>query len=131
VPKSGPTGGIFIALAGAEPARADRRSHHRNPVNADDTETSRNPRSGFIAYVPPGSLKKGEALVTAGSRPAAARSRPARRATGRSARAGVRFQDLRPLAELHRTQLYDMQHANRAVPGPPLVPVVATRSEIC
>ena len=37
------------------------------PVNADDTEIRRNPRSGFIAFVPPGSIKKGEALVTTGT----------------------------------------------------------------
>jgi cytochrome c553 len=28
---------------------------------------SRDPHSGFIAYVPPGSIKKGEALVTTGA----------------------------------------------------------------
>ena len=32
-----------------------------------DTEVLRNPRSGFVAYVPPGSVKKGEALVTTGA----------------------------------------------------------------
>src|SRR6185437_4990318 len=32
----------------------------------EDTEPMRNPRSGFVAYVPIGSLKKGEALVVGG-----------------------------------------------------------------
>jgi cytochrome c553 len=36
------------------------------PENTHETEFLRNPRSGFIAYVPPGSLKKGEALVING-----------------------------------------------------------------
>jgi hypothetical protein len=36
------------------------------PINARDTDFLRNPRSGFIVYVPPGSLKKGEALVMSG-----------------------------------------------------------------
>jgi cytochrome c553 len=36
------------------------------PVDAEQTEILRNPHSGFIAYVPPGSIKRGEALVTKG-----------------------------------------------------------------
>jgi cytochrome c553 len=36
------------------------------PENVEHTEILRDPRSGFIAYVPPGSVKKGEALVTSG-----------------------------------------------------------------
>jgi cytochrome c553 len=36
------------------------------PENAEQTEALRNPRSSFIAYVPFGSVKKGEALVRAG-----------------------------------------------------------------
>ena len=36
------------------------------PEDDEQTEPLRNPRSGFIAYVPPGSIKKGEALVTTG-----------------------------------------------------------------
>ncbi|MGH9693294.1 MAG: c-type cytochrome, partial [Bryobacteraceae bacterium] len=35
------------------------------PKDTDATEVLRNPRSGFIAYVPVGSIEKGEALVTA------------------------------------------------------------------
>ncbi len=34
------------------------------PENAELTERLRDPRSGFIAYVPKGSVRKGEALVT-------------------------------------------------------------------
>src|SRR5581483_8380683 len=36
------------------------------PEDAEQSETLRNPHSGFIAYVPPGSIKKGEDLVTTG-----------------------------------------------------------------
>src|SRR5678809_114459 len=36
------------------------------PENVEHTEVLRNPRSGFIAYAPPGSIKKGEALVMTG-----------------------------------------------------------------
>ena len=35
------------------------------PENTEQTEL-RNPRSGFVAYVPVGSIKKGEALATTG-----------------------------------------------------------------
>jgi cytochrome c553 len=36
------------------------------PENVEQTELLRNPHSGFIAYVPIGSVRKGEALVTTG-----------------------------------------------------------------
>jgi cytochrome c553 len=36
------------------------------PENEEQAETYRNPHSGFVAYVPPGSIKKGKDLVTTG-----------------------------------------------------------------
>ena len=36
------------------------------PENDDLSEALRDPRSGFIAYVPPGSIKRGQSLVTTG-----------------------------------------------------------------
>ena len=36
------------------------------PENEEQAETYRNPRSGFVAYVPVGSIKKGKDLVTTG-----------------------------------------------------------------
>ena len=36
------------------------------PEDEEQGETLRNPHSGFVAYVPPGSIKKGEDLVTTG-----------------------------------------------------------------
>jgi cytochrome c553 len=37
-----------------------------SPEDAERTELLRDPHSGFIAYVPPGSVKRGEALVMHG-----------------------------------------------------------------
>jgi cytochrome c553 len=37
------------------------------PKDTNATEVLRNPRSGFIAYVPVGSIEKGKALVTTGA----------------------------------------------------------------
>ncbi len=36
------------------------------PDDEEQGDTLRNPRSGFVAYVPPGSIKRGEDLVTTG-----------------------------------------------------------------
>ena len=128
VPKTKPNGGIFITLTGAdagvEPI-GDRIIE--TPVNADDTEIRRNPRSGFIAYVPPGTLKKGEALVTAGVTAGGGK------VTACTACHGADLRGLGPVPRLAgrspsyiARQLYDMQHANRAGAWTPLmVPVVA------
>jgi cytochrome c553 len=66
-PKTRISGGLFIALdgpqAGAEPLG---KRIIEVPEKSFDSESLRNPRSGFIAYVPRGSLKKGEALVKTG-----------------------------------------------------------------
>src|SRR5437868_7588724 len=58
---------MFLTLEGAE-ADVEPIGERiiETPVSAHETEFLRNPRSGFIAYVPPGSLKKGEALVMGG-----------------------------------------------------------------
>lgn len=64
VPKTRLSGGMFLPLDGAETEPiADRIIEV--PEHPDQTEL-RDPRSGFVAYVPVGSLKKGEALVTTG-----------------------------------------------------------------
>ena len=67
VPKTRVAGGMFIAIegtgAGTEPLG---QRIIEVPENAERTERMRDPRSGFIAYVPVGSIKKGEALVTEG-----------------------------------------------------------------
>jgi len=80
------------------------------PVNLEQTEF-RDDASGFIAYVPVGSIKKGEALVTTGG-------------AGKTTRCGIcHGADLRGLGPIPRLagrspsylfrQLFDFQHGNR------------------
>lgn len=70
VPKThfvGGGGGLCMPLTGADAGMepiGDRIVE--TPISPEDTEPMRNPRSGFYAYVPPGTLKKGEALVLRG-----------------------------------------------------------------
>jgi cytochrome c553 len=66
VPKTRLAGGMFLPLPGNEQEPLGQRIVEM-PVNAEATEQLRDPRSGFIAYVPPGSIKKGESLVTTGA----------------------------------------------------------------
>jgi cytochrome c553 len=131
-PKTKPNGGIFITLTGADAGTeplGDRIIE--TPVNADDTEIRRNPRSGFIAYVPPGSLKKGEALVTAGTTASGGK------VTACTACHGGDLRGLGPVPRLAgrspsyiARQLYDMQHGNRAGTWTPLMaPIVANLTD--
>jgi cytochrome c553 len=67
VPKTRSSGGLFIPVEGAEAGMepiGDRIIEV--PENAMETETLRNPRSGFVAYVPKGSLARGEAVAKKG-----------------------------------------------------------------
>jgi cytochrome c553 len=66
VPKTRDIGGLFLALEGNEKEPIGDRILEV-PESAEATETLKNPRSGFIAYAPPGSIKKGQALVTSGA----------------------------------------------------------------
>jgi cytochrome c553 len=65
VPKTRLSVGMFLPVEGAGKEPLGQRIIEM-PEQPDATEVLRNPRSGFIAYVPFGSIKKGEALVTAG-----------------------------------------------------------------
>ncbi|PYQ77451.1 MAG: hypothetical protein DMG04_00450 [Acidobacteria bacterium] len=68
VPKMVSRGGIWIPVEGNEKEPIGMRIIE-TPQDPERTEILRDPRSGFIAYVPAGSIKKGEALVnTGGSR---------------------------------------------------------------
>jgi cytochrome c553 len=58
-------GGMWIPVAGTEREPIGMRIVE-TPENPERTEILRDPRSGFIAYAPPGSIKKGEALVKTG-----------------------------------------------------------------
>jgi cytochrome c553 len=132
VPKTRLQGGVFLTLAGADAGTeplGDRIVE--TPINTDDTELRRNPRSGFIAYVPPGSLKKGEALVTGGTTASGGK------VTACTACHGADLRGLGPVPRLAgrspsyiARQLYDMQHGSRAGTWTPLMsPVVANLSE--
>jgi len=65
VPKTRNANGIWV-VEGTEKEPLGKRILE-TPKNAEATEILRDPHSGFFAYVPPGSIKKGEALVTKSS----------------------------------------------------------------
>jgi len=65
VPKVESRGGIWIPVEGGGKEPIGVRIVE-TPENPEHTEILRDPRSGFIAYAPVGSLKKGEALVKTG-----------------------------------------------------------------
>jgi len=66
VPKTRIAVGMFLPLESGEKEPLGRRIIEV-PENVEATETLRDPHSGFIAYVPVGSVKKGEKLVTSGA----------------------------------------------------------------
>ena len=65
VPKTRIQGGMFLRLEGNETEPIGVRIIE-TPENTERTEVLRDPRSGFIAYAPVGSIKAGEALVKTG-----------------------------------------------------------------
>ncbi len=68
VPKTRVAGGMHLKLEGPE-AGTELLGNRivESPVDAEHTELLRNPRSGFIAYVPKGSVARGEALALYGN----------------------------------------------------------------
>lgn len=67
-PKALPSGGLFIPIKGDGPMTeplGDRIIEV--PMDETQTETRRNPRVRFLAYVPKGSLARGEILVRTGN----------------------------------------------------------------
>ena len=65
VPKTHNANGLLL-VEGNEKEPLGKRILE-TPVNAEATEVLRDPHSSFFAYVPPGSVKRGEALVTKAS----------------------------------------------------------------
>ncbi|PWU06749.1 MAG: cytochrome C-binding protein [Terriglobia bacterium] len=59
------TNGLFLPIAGAAPIPLGQRIIEV-PENPERTDVMRDPRSGFIAYVPAGSIARGEALAKTG-----------------------------------------------------------------
>jgi cytochrome c553 len=64
VPKTRNANGMFL-VEGNEKEPLGKRILE-TPQNAEATEVLRDPHSAFFAYVPPGSIKRGEVLVTKG-----------------------------------------------------------------
>jgi cytochrome c553 len=106
VPKTHIVGGMFIKAegqhAGMEPIG---QRIIEMPENTELTDVYRDPRAGYIAYVPPGAIKKGEALV---------------KSTQCAVCHGPTLEGLGPvpgvagrLASYTMRQLFDMQQGNR------------------
>jgi cytochrome c553 len=131
VPKTKTQGGMFLTLEGAEAGTEPIGNRIiETPVSAHDTEFLRNPRSGFVAYVPPGSLKKGEDLVTHGTTASGGKVTACTVCHGTAARGLGPVPTLagRSPSYLVR-QLYDMQHGNRNGAWTPLMaPIIANLS---
>jgi cytochrome c553 len=126
-PKVKSVAGLFIPLEGAEAGTEPIGNRIVEvPVNSHDAEYLRNSRSGFIAYVPPGSVKKGEALVANGTTASGGK------VTACTACHGPSLGGLGPVPRLAgrspsyiARQLYDMQLGNRKGAWTPLMaPVV-------
>jgi cytochrome c553 len=127
VPKTHVENGLFIPNEGAETEPIGERIIEV-PENEDLSENLRDPRSGFIAYVPVGSIKKGEWLVTTGG-------------AGKTVRCGVcHGPDLKGLGPVPAIagrspsylvrQIYDMQVDARKGEWTPLMrPVVEKLNE--
>jgi len=127
VPKVRPQGGMWIPVEGAEAGTEPIGLRIiETPEKVNDTEVLRNPRSGFVAYTPPGSAKKGEALVTQGTVTGGGK------VTACTACHGPSLQGLGPVPTLAgrspsyiARQIVDMQNSKRKGAWTPLmVPVV-------
>jgi cytochrome c553 len=59
------TNGLFMPVAGAAPIGLGQRIIEM-PENPEHTDVMRDPRSGFVAYVPIGSIAKGEMIAATG-----------------------------------------------------------------
>jgi cytochrome c553 len=127
VPKNRNAGGFFVPVEGKETEPIGQRILEM-PVDPDATEMFRNPRSGWIAYVPMGSIKKGEDLVVKGG---SGKTVACAACHGEGLKGNGNFPPLagRSPSYLAR-QLYDMQHYTRNGPGTQLMrPIVQNLSE--
>ena len=76
----GTTNGLFLPLDGGATEPLGQRIIEV-PENPERTDKYRDPHSGFLAYVPVGSLAKGQALVTTGADPGVDANEPANKKT--------------------------------------------------
>ena len=132
VPKTryvGGGGGLCLPLEGAEAGMEPLGMRIvETPEDVEQTEPLRNPRSGFIAYVPTGSLKKGEDLVVRGG---FGKTLACAACHGEGLRGNDKFPSLagRSPSYLAR-QLSDFQHYTRSGPGATLMrPIVQKLSD--
>lgn len=127
VPKTHIAGGMFLRL-GEDATEPIGNRIIETPENAEATELLRDARSGFIAYVPVGSLKRGEDLVVRGG---AGKTVACAACHGEGLKGNGNFPPLagRSPSYLAR-QLYDIQHYTRNGPGAQLMrPVVQNLGE--
>jgi len=127
VPKNRNAGGFYVPLEGKETEALGQRILEM-PVDPDATETFRNPRSGWIAYAPVGSIKRGEELVLKGGM---GKTVSCAACHGADLKGNGNFPPLagRSPSYLAR-QLYDIQQYTRNGPGAQLMrPVVQNLSE--
>lgn len=124
VPKSKNVGGFFVPIEGAGTEPIGNRILEM-PVDAEQTELYRNPRSGWIAYVPAGSVKKGEELVLHGGN---GKTVACAACHGEGLKGNGNFPPLagRSPSYLAR-QLYDIQKFTRNGPGAQLMRPVAEK----
>lgn len=132
VPKTmyvGGGGGLCMPLTGDKAGMEPLGNRIvETPVSPEDTEPMRNPRSGFIAYVPVGSLKKGAELVLHGGN---GKTVACAACHGEGLKGHDNFPSLagRSPSYLAR-QLLDFQHFTRVGPGAQLMqPVVEKLSD--
>jgi len=131
-PRARPQAGLFIPIEGAEsgPEPIGNRIIEV-PEDTRAAEFTRNSRVGFVAYVPPGSLKKGENLVMNGVTASGEKVTACAVCHGNDLRGIGQAPPLagRSASYLAR-QLYDMQHGNRSGPWVLLMaPVVGKLAE--
>jgi cytochrome c553 len=122
VPKVKNVGGFYVPLEGSETEPIGQRILEM-PVDPEATEKYRNPRSGWTAYAPMGSIKRGEDLVVRGG---AGKTVACAACHGEGLKGNGNFPPLagRSPSYLAR-QLYDIQQYTRNGPGTQLMrPVV-------
>jgi cytochrome c553 len=127
VPKNRNANGFWVPLEGSEKEPIGQRILEM-PVDPEATEMFRNPRSGWIAYVPQGSIKRGEELVLRGGN---GKTVACAACHGEGLKGNGNFPPLagRSPSYLAR-QLYDIQKFTRNGPGTQLMrPVVEKLSE--
>jgi cytochrome c553 len=127
VPKVRNVGGFFVPAEGSEKEPIGRRILEM-PVDPEATEMFRNPRSGWIAYVPLGSVKRGEDLVVKGG---SGKTVACAACHGEGLKGNGNFPPLAGRSPSYiARQLYDIQQFTRNGPGTQLMrPVVQNLSE--